>query len=226
MCVPLVSGVRYSILLVDFDGTLASTLDSFVYAARRALEEKGFSVDLGLLRKWLVKPFDRVVERLVGPLDESTKRRLVDRYVEIYEEVGYTYVRPNNGAAEVLRRLVDRGVRVGVVTSRTLLHGSVCKTLKHLSLDRYVGTVVTAKDVERPKPYPDQHLLALRRLGGSPQEAFSVGDSPEDIQGSKGAGIRVAAYTGGFHTKEELAQYGPDYIIGELTELLPIFEAF
>lgn len=217
---------RYTVLLMDFDGTLVSTLESFVHSARRALSEMGFLVGEEELWKHLVKPFDQVVERLVGPLDPQVKRRLVERYVEVYEEEGYRYSRANSGAYQVLRRLVGGGVKVGVVTSRTLLYDSVHKVLEHLSLDRYVQTVVTAKDVSKPKPSPEQYLLALHRLGGVPSEALSVGDSPEDIQGSKGAGIRVAAFTGGFHTREELTRYNPDYVIDELTELIPIFEAF
>ncbi|PSO04131.1 hypothetical protein B9Q04_19595 [Candidatus Marsarchaeota G2 archaeon BE_D] len=219
----LLAHKRYEILLLDFDGTLVSTLDSFVYSANKALSLMGFKVSLESLYTSLTKPFDKVVESLVGPLEAMIKQELIDKYIEIYNTEGYKYSKPNKGALEVLDHLTNNGVKLGIVTSRTLLCDSIQRTLEHLSLAKYVGTLVTARDVARPKPHPDQHLLALRRLGGTASHALSVGDSPEDIQGSRGAGIRVAAYTKGFYTYDQLAPFNPDYVIHELTELLQLF---
>ncbi|MEM0321037.1 MAG: HAD-IA family hydrolase [Thermoprotei archaeon] len=214
----------YNVLLLDFDGTLVSTLDSFVYSAGKALESMGFRVSLELLYTNLTKPFDRVVEKLVGPLDATVRRELVDRYIEVYNTEGYKYSKPNSGAFEVLDRLANWGVKLGIVTSRSLLHDSIQKTLEYLSLAKYVNTLITARDVPKPKPYPDQYFLALRRLGGTPSNTLSVGDSPEDIEGSRSAGIRVAAYTKGFYTYDQLVVYRPDYVLHELSDLLQLFE--
>jgi pyrophosphatase PpaX len=213
----------YSILLLDFDGTLFSTLDSFVYSAKKALVSMGFSVDHVDLWSQLKKPFDRVVENIVGPLEPKVKQELVDKYVDVYYSEGYRYATPNSHAKEVLGQLTASGVRVAIVTSRTLLDGAIEKTLSAFSLQGYIHTIVTPKDVMRPKPYPDQHVLALRRLGGSPSHALAVGDSPEDIAASRSAGVAVAAYIGGFYTADQLVAHSPNYLIGDLNELLEFF---
>jgi len=149
---------RYDILLLDFDGTLVSTLDSFVYSASKALSLTGFNVSLESLYTSLTKPFDRVVESLVGPLEARVKQELVDKYIEIYNTEGYKYSKPNRGAFEVLDRLTNNGVKLGIVTSRTLLCDSIQRTLEHLSLAKYVGNIGyrerCCKTKTPPRPAP------------------------------------------------------------------------
>ncbi|PSO03848.1 hypothetical protein B9Q04_19810, partial [Candidatus Marsarchaeota G2 archaeon BE_D] len=91
----LLAHKRYEILLLDFDGTLVSTLDSFVYSANKALSLMGFNVSLESLYTSLTKPFDKVVESLVDPLEAMIKQELIDKYIEIYNTEGYKYSKPN-----------------------------------------------------------------------------------------------------------------------------------
>jgi phosphoglycolate phosphatase-like HAD superfamily hydrolase len=63
-------------------------------------------------------------------------------------------------------------------------------------LNQFFQTVVTSRDVARPKPHPDMLELAARRLGLRENELLFVGDSELDSAAAMRAGIRFAAYKG------------------------------
>ena len=46
------------------------------------------------------------------------------------------------------------------------------------------------QDAPRKKPAPQAYLLALRRLGVTPQQAFAIEDSPNGLRAARAAGLR------------------------------------
>ena len=61
-------------------------------------------------------------------------------------------------------------------------------------LDGYFDMVVSALDVDRPKPYPDQLIKILRHFNIKPRQAIYVGDSELDELAAKAAGVPLVAY--------------------------------
>jgi len=212
-------------VLFDMDGTLINSLDSFVYCARKTLEH--FHVD-GVRDEWLREqiktPFDRIIGTLAPSLQEVERKKAIELYVQIYDSEGYKLASTSRGTKQVLEKLKSEGVRMAIVTSRSLLLRSIVPTLQLCGLYNYFDTIVTSQDVPKPKPEPYQHSLALKRLNTQPARAISVGDSPEDIIGAKGAGTLAAAYTKGFHTLEELSKWAPDFIIDDLERVPEIIK--
>ena len=81
--------------------------------------------------------------------------------------------------------------RLGIATNR----GSDMDALvRHFGFDEYVEVVVTARDVEKPKPSPDMLLLAAERLGIPPGAALYVGDTVTDGQAAEAAGMAFLCY--------------------------------
>jgi phosphoglycolate phosphatase-like HAD superfamily hydrolase len=56
-------------------------------------------------------------------------------------------------------------------------------------------------------------LLALERLGGVPEGACYVGDSPFDIESGRAAGVVTIGVTWGFFSRAALEEVGPDLIV-------------
>jgi phosphoglycolate phosphatase-like HAD superfamily hydrolase len=82
-------------------------------------------------------------------------------------------------------------------------------------------TVVTAADTVKPKPDPEGLLLALHRLGSSPDEALVIGDHTIDIESAKNASVVVSiGVTHGFDDRERLLSSNPTKIIDSLKELI------
>lgn len=84
--------------------------------------------------------------------------------------------------------------------------------------------LVTASDVAGNRPKPDMIFYAMDRLGYTEAtEVIKVGDSTVDIEEGQNAGCGLSiGITTGAHTREQLDQANPHFIIDDLIELLPI----
>lgn len=102
------------------------------------------------------------------------------------------HMQPEPHLAEVLQKLALE-YPLAIATNRGT---SVEPILSHFGIEEYFSTVVTSKDVERPKPAPDMLLLASKRLGFAPERCLFVGDSELDQRAAAGAKVRFVGYGG------------------------------
>jgi phosphoglycolate phosphatase len=93
-------------------------------------------------------------------------------------------------ALEVLRELRPQ-YRLAIATNRG---PDMTALVRHFEFDAYVDTVVTAADVQNPKPDPEMLVLAAERLGLTPQEALYVGDTEVDGLAAAAAGMQFICY--------------------------------
>lgn len=120
------------------------------------------------------------------------------------------FMTPEPGMQEALERL-SAYYPLAVATNRGYSMSSI---LEHFGLSDYFRTVVTSRDVERPKPEPDMLHEAARRLQSAPQELLFIGDSELDQAAAKKAGMRFAAYRGDLQA---------DVNLGHHSELVALF---
>ncbi|MGQ9759034.1 MAG: HAD family hydrolase [Candidatus Methanomethylicaceae archaeon] len=121
-----------------------------------------------------------------------------------------------DGGPEMLKTLKGRGLKLGVVTTRSRKDVSII--LKKFSLDVLFDAVITRDDVSVGKPSPEPVLLAVRRLNVPPEEAAIIGDMPTDIEAGKRAGCKtIALLTGLFN--ESLLDSVPDIAIWSILEV-------
>ena len=93
---------------------------------------------------------------------------------------------PEPGALETVRRLRLRGLALAVVSNWDV---GLTEHLQRLGLEL---PVVTSAEAGAAKPDAAIFRRALERLGVEPGRALHVGDSPEDEQGARAAGMRFA----------------------------------
>jgi phosphoglycolate phosphatase len=131
----------------------------------------------------------------------------------------YAHHRPKllPGARRVLSQLARRHA-LGLVTSgdRDRVH----RQLRDFALwDQFV-THVCSGDTRLRKPHPAPLRLALRYMQLKPSETVYVGDSPEDLQMARSAGVRAAiAILGPFPTEQRLRAANPDVLLESIREL-------
>jgi len=89
--------------------------------------------------------------------------------------------------AEHLRRWRDRGIRLAVVSN---FDQRLPGLLKGLGLDELFETVVVSSAVGAAKPDPLPFQRAMAELQLPPAAVWHIGDSPEDEQGARAAGVR------------------------------------
>lgn len=90
----------------------------------------------------------------------------------------------------LIRELRPR-FKTAIVTNRT---DTMPAILSEFELKEYFDMVVTAWDVERPKPSPEGLLKVLNHFRLSPCEALYVGDTPVDEAAASAAGVLFIAY--------------------------------
>ncbi len=86
--------------------------------------------------------------------------------------------------------------------------------------------LITASDVNNNRPRPDMILLAMSKLNIlDPKKVLKVGDSTVDIQEGQNAECLLSiGITSGAHTREQLREADPDFIINNVSELLGIID--
>jgi HAD superfamily hydrolase (TIGR01509 family) len=119
---------------------------------------------------------------------------------------------------DALGRLRAAEVRLGVVTSGEKTR--VAADLARHALSDCFDTVVCAGDTPERKPHPAPLRLALEQIGVAPDRAAYVGDSPEDVQMARAAGVHAVAIPGGFPNRAALLASGPNAVAPTLNEAL------
>ena len=183
-------------VLFDFDGTLADT------------EVLGFQLDQAVAVRCGVTLDEDDLRSLIGTTGiESVPAMFARHGVEItYEE--FERLRPRNdviykerlqclnpGARELLDRLVERGVRLALVSTTDTYE--IVYACNRFGITSHFDAIVGG-DMGLPgKPQPDPYLAAMRFLGLAPEECVVVEDSPTGIAAGRAAGVHTIAYVGG-----------------------------
>jgi HAD superfamily hydrolase (TIGR01509 family) len=132
---------------------------------------------------------------------EASVRHIFRRYREEIPEaesyrssLDYTpylrFMKMFPGLVEFLARIRERCV-TAISTNRTTTMPAV---LDMSGLDPYFDMVVTALDVENPKPHPEALLKILHHFGFHADEGVFIGDSEVDREHAAAVGMRFIAF--------------------------------
>jgi phosphoglycolate phosphatase len=151
---------------------------------------------------------------------EADAQRANAAFEECYAAaVAAGQVEPVPGAAEVMSRLREAGIRVCLATG--FAPATRDAVIDALGWRPLADLLLSPADAGRGRPWPDMPLTALLRLGGGAvSELAVVGDTPSDIESGRraGAGL-VAGVLTGDSSREELEQAKAHAVIGSVTGL-------
>ena len=120
------------------------------------------------------------------------------------------------GAQRVLRTLAAE-FELGIVTSGN--RARVRRQLREFGLADYFSACVCNEDAAKKKPNPAPLQLALKRLGLPPEQCVYVGDTAEDIEMARRAGVRAIGVLGPFPTAARLRAAKPEILLDSIREL-------
>jgi HAD superfamily hydrolase (TIGR01662 family) len=120
------------------------------------------------------------------------------------------------GAREGLARLAEAGLALGVVTSGE--RERVAREQEALGIAATFAAMVCGGETAHRKPHPEPLEVALARMGIAASGAAYVGDSPEDVEMARAAGVFTVGIPGGFPNREALARSRPDRAARDLAE--------
>jgi len=181
----------YQAVVFDNDGLLLDTEDAWTRAEETLFARRGKVFTLDHKRSLIGSARGAAALKLEAMLDlQGEGEALMDELHGLVMEEALAGVAPRPGALQLLGRLLQAGVPVGVASNSQ--REFVERTLAGAGLlDGRFAVVVSVEDVEKPKPAPDIYLEACRRLGAEPGECAALEDSPTGVQAAAAAGMYV-----------------------------------
>ena len=132
-----------------------------------------------------------VSESLRYLLDDDERLRAAVSYCQgIDFREFHAYLRCEPGLLELLE-LAKSSFNTAVATNRTI---SARDVLVYFDIDKYFDLVVSASDVEHPKPHPAAMHKIQDAFGARAEEILFVGDSSVDEALAMATGVYFAAY--------------------------------
>lgn len=187
----------------------------------------GYDINTGkMLSNGITALYSRskIIEIFRGNLEEfdvfTTDEELAeifDYVSEIFYQDMVKYTKPIESAVEFIKVLSQKGVKLGVVTSDSVVSTEL--TLKNFGWEDLFEVVVGRETSNETKESGALTKIALEKLGANPQTTIMIGDAPMDYISAKNAGIdnTILVATGQIDAVE--LQQMSDFVVNSLSEI-------
>lgn len=202
------------VIIFDFDGTIADSVDVFVDIAHRisGSHEKIEAEELRSLRG-LIRFGQRVgAPYWKFPLVLSKVRSMTEKHID--------QIKPFRGMTGIIKSLHDRGARLFIVSSNS--ETTIAKFLELNDLTGYFSGIYGSRRLVKSKTRSLAALVRYEKL--VVKDCTFVGDEPSDHQASSALGMRWVAVSWGFASRETLERLKPVALVDRPSELAAYFK--
>jgi phosphoglycolate phosphatase len=217
--------VRFDAVLFDLDGTLLNTLEDIADAANRVLARRRFPAHPVDAYRHFVGEGARVLVWRLLPQDARTEELVDVMYAEFRMEYSRNWnakTKPYDGISEMLDGLVDRGLKIAVLSNKPndFTQRCVGELLPRWTFDAVLGHHAGIP----PKPDPTGALHISRELRVPPARMLLVGDSSIDMETALAAGMTPAGVLWGFRDRDVLEKSGARAVIAAPKDVFALLE--
>lgn len=215
-----------TLVLFDFDGTLADTAPDMAAAANLLRQRRG----LPALPVNVMRPFVSMGAR--GMLRVSLDMMPTDQgFEEAKQEFLFEYERAStvhtalfDGMVSLLDRIEQHDMAWGIVTNKVTYLAKPIVTW--LGLDDRCKVLVCGDTTPHSKPHPLPLLHAAEQAGFETHRCIYVGDDIRDIQAGRAAGMPVVAAAYGYCGSDlPVEQWEADHLVNHPEEIWPLLTA-
>lgn len=215
--------MAHNAVLFDLDGTLLDTIGDIAESTNRALASLGFPPHgVARYRQFVGDGEDMLAFRALpeGQRDSRTMEILVGLFHREYSVRWGNLTRPFPGIPELLGKLMERNLRLGVFSNKAdeFARATVAKLLGEWHFDVVLG----ARPSIAVKPSPQGSLYVAREMGIAPVEFLYLGDSGVDMQTASAAGMYPVGALWGYRGADELKNAGARALIEKPEDLLAL----
>lgn len=201
------------VIIFDFDGTIADTLDAIVSITNRLAEEFGYKQtsqeDLAILRNLTSRQIIKQSGVSIFKIPFLIKKVKAELNNEIQELSAFI------GIKKAFIELKSQGNRLGIVTSNS--KENVTAFLHKNGLQELFDFIYSAPTIFG-KSKVINRIVKTENI--KLEDVIYVGDETRDIEAAKKTHIKAIAVTWGFNSKEVLAEQNPDFLIHKPNELI------
>ena len=196
-----------SAALFDLDGTLVDSLEDLTDAVNHMLAGFGRQQLEPLQVKQLVgKGARNLVQRALA----TSSSVEIDRGLAAFTGFNALHIADKSrlypGARELLKQLATDSIRLAVISNKQEALSRLI--LKALDVDDFFDIIAGGDTFPEMKPSPVPLVKVVDKLGCRPANAVMVGDSINDIQAGKQAGITTIGCRWGYGDSRELSEAG------------------
>lgn len=217
----------YKALVLDFDGTLASTLEDVASCMVKTFRAFGLS-----------PPATEDVLPTMGlPLEEAFLKLLGDRssaqnpqewarvYRGLYASGGAPQTRLFPGAAGFLARAHANGVQTVLVSNKG--EAAIHTTLSRLGILKCITMVLAGDSSGARKPAPALYRREIRPSirPCADEEVLVVGDTEVDLQFANNCGLDSCWVAYGYGNRQRCLACGPIYVVDSLAQIMQAISA-
>ena len=180
--------MQIKLIILDFDGTLASTADAHTKAYISALKESGITFSEEEYRSRFFGVRCSEFLRAIGITDKEKMERIRLRKIELYPTF-FDTVRLNEPLWNFVQDFRSQGGKAWIVS--TGQRDNITNAMHYLGIEGMVDGVLSSDDVVEPKPSPEAFLKAMEIEGVTPAETLIFEDSTVGLAAAEASG---AAY--------------------------------
>jgi phosphoglycolate phosphatase len=207
------------VALFDLDGTLVDSMPSIAAALVETVADFGHTTTAEAMLAAAGPSMTLLIQHLTG-VGEEESETIYAAYLEVYYGDFLTLAPPLDGAEALLDRLAESGVAMAIVTSKR--EDGARSLLAHLGWSDRFPVVVGRETAPAMKPAADPALYALDRLDRTAGGAAFIGDTGEDMQCGRAAGIPIVVGLTMIRSGEQLRDAGATHIATSLDQVAEV----
>ena len=173
---------KISAILFDMDGVLFDSKKNMKKSWNDTNKKFNLNINFEKYFSKIGIPFNCILDQLKIKKNNNKIKNFYKKKSILYKNLVKLY--PH--AKKTLNYLTKKKIKIGVVTSKDKFR--TLQLIKRYNLN--FSTIVCPSKNLRGKPYPDQILLALKKIKVSKKNAVYIGDTYIDLLAAKRSGVK------------------------------------
>jgi len=218
--------MKVKAVMFDLDGTLIEfkfRVNELKKELIKKLNDSNVMIEKSFQEESIQNIYEEA-QRIMKLTDSKEKfEEITSNMKEIIEKYEIEGMRQSAIKKDVLNTfnwLKKKRIKLALVTNNG--RKSAEYAVNRFELTKYFEVITTRDEVSKWKPYPEPIQKTINQLGIKTIESIFVGDSKMDIWAAKSADVKIASIPTGIHSKQQLEEEKPDYLIYSLLEIITI----
>lgn len=183
--------INTQLVIFDLDGTLCDTFDDIYLSLKHILDNYNvYTPSLDEVKSFIGDGLALLIERTLNVTNQvHLKDKIMADFMQYYKENCTDSSMLFPGMENVLKDLYNRNINMAVVSNKAA--NLVDIIIKDLDLSHYFKFIYGGDSFseKKPSPVPLQHIL--NDLNISPDNAYMVGDSDNDVLAGSASGMHT-----------------------------------
>ncbi len=220
-------------ILFDLDGTLVNTAPDLMMAHNHVMEKFGYSTkNLDEIRNLVGKGAAVLIGRSIWGsakkefskiTDKKIKNEMVKEFINFYSKNIVVESKLINGVYDFLKWAKSNKISMGVCTNKQ--EHLAIDLLKKIKIYDFFEYVSGGNTFSYCKPDPRHLTSSLEIMGGNLKKSIMVGDSENDADAAKSAGIPMILIEDGY-TDKKIEQIYHNHLIKDFIGVEKIISSY